>query len=311
MVIVARAERGQSSIMRPSKFNRFAENTFLLYLLFLSVFTLIFRERIAAWEPIFLSEVLAAVIIVVLVRLQRARPRSGGLIRLRNWFLLPYVLYGYLAASFLINCDRNSGLLPDRDSWLIAADRFLFGLDPTVWLQRITTPWLTELLQWIYATDYFLPLILLLVLYLQKRRIPFQKSVFILVVGYIISYLGYFLIPAIGPRFTLAHSLPLQGILCRDELRDLIYCMNACPRDCFPSGHTEIPLLTLWLAHRYQRKIFRVYLPIVIGMIFSTVYLRFHYVVDIIAGAALAGGIILALKIIEARARKRTLNVNR
>jgi membrane-associated phospholipid phosphatase len=81
--------------------------------------------------------------------------------------------------------------------------------------------------------------------------------------------------------------------------------MDACPRDCFPSGHTEIPLLTLWLARRYRRKLFLVYLPITAAMIFSTVYLRFHYVVDVLAGAALAGGIILAVKLLEARAGKR------
>jgi len=262
-------------------------------------------------KMIFLSEVLAAVILVAVVRLQQARPQSGGLIFLRNWFLLPYILYGYRVQNFLINCRRNPGFLPDRDSWLIAADRFLFGTDPTVWLQKITYPWLTELLQWIYATDYFLPLLLLLILYLKKSRIPFQKSVFILVGGYILSYFGYFLIPAIGPRFTIVHSVPLHGVFLREKLRDLIYCMEACPRDCFPSGHTEIPLLTLWLAHRYQRRLFRIYLPIVIGMIFSTVYLRFHYVVDIIAGAALAGGIILVTNLIEARQRKKTLNVER
>jgi len=294
--------------MRPSKYNRLAECAFLLYLAFLAVFTLIFRNKIAAWETIFFSEALAAIVIVAVVRLQQARPEAGGLLLLRNWFLLPFILYGYRVQNFLIDCGRNPGFLPDRDSWLIAADRFLFGTDPTVWLQRITSPWLTELLQWIYATDYFLPLVLVLILYLRKRRLPFQKSVFILITGYLLSYFGYFLIPAIGPRFTIAHSVPLPGVFIREKLRDLIYCLEACPRDCFPSGHTEIPLLTLWLAHRYQRKLFWIYLPIVIGMLFSTVYLRFHYVIDIIAGAALAGGIILVTRFMESRKRKRTLN---
>lgn len=291
--------------MKPSKYNRFTENTFLVYLLFLALFTLIFRNKITGWEPIFFSEVLAAIVIVAVVKLQQAHPEIIGLTLVRNWLLLPFILYGYRVQHFLINCERNPGFLPDRDSWLIAADRFLFGVDPTVWLQKITFPWLTELLQLIYATDYFLPLILILVLYLRKKRIPFQKSVFILTGGYLLSYLGYFLIPAIGPRFTIPHSVPLHGILFREKLRDLIYWMEACPRDCFPSGHTEIPLLTLWLAHRYQRKIFRIYLPILIGMIFSTVYLRFHYVVDIFAGAALAGGIILAVKFIERGGEKK------
>ena len=232
-------------------FNRYAENAVLLYLGFLAIFTLIFREKITAWEPIFLSEVAAAAIIVAVVRWQRARPRLRGLILLRNWFLLPFMLYGYRVQNFIINCDRNPGFLPDRDRWLIAADRFLFGTDPTVWLERLVHPWLSELLQWIYATDYFLPLILLLLLYHQRKRVPFQKSLLILIAGYLLSYLGYFIIPAIGPRFTIEHTVPLQGVLVREKLRDLIYCMESRPRDCFPSGHTEIPLLTLWLFCRW------------------------------------------------------------
>ncbi|MDP8234981.1 MAG: phosphatase PAP2 family protein, partial [Candidatus Erginobacter occultus] len=57
----------------------------------------------------------------------------------------------------------------------------------------------------------------------------------------------------------------------------------------------EIPLITLWLTFRFRRKLFYIYLPIVIGLISSTVYLRYHYVIDVIAGMVLAGvGILLA-----------------
>ena len=57
-----------------------------------------------------------------------------------------------------------------------------------------------------------------------------------------------------------------------------------------PSGHTAIALLVLFLSYRYARLLFYLFCPIVSALIFSTVYLRYHYVIDLFAGAALAVG---------------------
>jgi membrane-associated phospholipid phosphatase len=59
-------------------------------------------------------------------------------------------------------------------------------------------------------------------------------------------------------------------------------------RDCFPSGHTELTLLVLFYAHRFHTKVFWWLLPLGIGVIISTVYLRYHYVMDVVAGALVA-----------------------
>jgi membrane-associated phospholipid phosphatase len=49
----------------------------------------------------------------------------------------------------------------------------------------------------------------------------------------------------------------------------------------------------IWLvAWRQQRKIAYWLTPIAAGLIFATVYGRFHYVLDVIAGLALAGVIV-------------------
>jgi len=60
-----------------------------------------------------------------------------------------------------------------------------------------------------------------------------------------------------------------------------------------PSGHTQIVLMVLFLARRHEKTIFYLFLPVVCCLILSTVYLRYHYVIDLIAGAALAIGCIL------------------
>ncbi len=291
--------------MSPSRYNRISERLIIAYLAFLSVFILIFHGFITSWGYLLLAQVIAGAILIGLVKLQTAYPDQPILQLIRNWMPLPYILFGYEMINCLINSDRNPGFMMIKDGWLISVDRFLFGCDPTVWLQRITTPWLTELMQMLYTTNYLLPIIMFLILYLKKERIPFQKAAFAITLGYILSYLGYFTIPAIGPRCTIHHAIPLQGIFIREQLHRIVYSMESCPRDCFPSGHTEIPLITLWLVYRFKRRLFWIYLPIVTGLICSTVYLRYHYVVDVMAGMALAGIVILLAKRVERRGRRR------
>jgi membrane-associated phospholipid phosphatase len=290
--------------MFPSRYNRISERLIIAYLAFLAVFIIIFRGFIASWPALFAAQIIAGAVLIGLVKIQAVYPGQPLLWIIRNWLPFSYIIFGYKMILLLINSDRNPGFMMIKDRWLITADRYLFGGDPTIFLQRVTFPWLTELMQLFYATNYFIPLILVLILYAKKERIPFQKSVFVITLGYILSYLGYFIIPAIGPRFTIHHAVPLQGLFFREKIAEIIYCLEACPRDCFPSGHTEIPLITLWLAYRFRRGLFWIYLPIVAGLVCSTVYLRYHYVIDVIAGMALAGIVILLARRVERRGKE-------
>ena len=101
-----------------------------------------------------------------------------------------------------------------------------------------------------------------------------------------------FLFPAIGPRYTLAHlySIPLEGSFLTDLVRDGLNALEHNKRDAMPSGHTQIALIVLYLAYQYERFLFYVFVPIIIGLIISTVYLRYHYVIDLFAGALIAAG---------------------
>jgi membrane-associated phospholipid phosphatase len=58
--------------------------------------------------------------------------------------------------------------------------------------------------------------------------------------------------------------------------------------DVFPSGHTMVAVLVLIVAYQRARDAFWWLLPVAVGLVVSTVYCRFHYVVDVIAGAVLA-----------------------
>jgi membrane-associated phospholipid phosphatase len=63
--------------------------------------------------------------------------------------------------------------------------------------------------------------------------------------------------------------------------------------DCFPSGHTELTLLACWSSRCLSKRLFWVYFIYTLSIISATVYLRYHYTIDLLAGAAVAGLLVL------------------
>jgi len=177
----------------------------------------------------------------------------------------------------------------DFDPLLIRIDHFLLGVNPTVWLERLINPWLTEILQIVYSTFYFLPIILGILLIRSHKERELHFFVFQVVYGFYLSYIGYFLLPALGPRFSLEslQTVPLTGVFLMEHIHHLLNSLENIQRDAFPSGHTEMTLLTAYYAAKYNRPYFYAMIVISVLLIFSTVYLRYHYVTDVIAGALL------------------------
>jgi membrane-associated phospholipid phosphatase len=182
-------------------------------------------------------------------------------------------------------------LRPDVDGLLNRIDLAIFGVYPTIWLERLLFPWAADILALAYSSYYFIPIVLTLVLYFRGRPEQFSITIATLLLGYYICFIGYIFMPAIGPRFTLAsiQHIPLKGGAIMDAIVNTINSLEGNQRDCFPSGHTQTILISLWFAFRFKRPLFWVCLPVGAALIVSTVYLRFHYGIDIIAGFAAAG----------------------
>ena len=180
---------------------------------------------------------------------------------------------------------------PDIDNLLIRIDLAVFRVHPTVWLERFFIPWVADLFALAYVSYYFIPLILIFILYFRGKEEEFCITVTTLLLGYYLCFAAYIAMPAIGPRFTLSslQQVPLHGGAILNWVVNTLNALEGNQRDCFPSGHTQTVLISLWFAFKYKRPLFWVYLPITIALIFSTVYLRYHYVIDVIAGIVYAG----------------------
>jgi membrane-associated phospholipid phosphatase len=68
--------------------------------------------------------------------------------------------------------------------------------------------------------------------------------------------------------------------------------------DCFPSGHTELTILAWWGSRQLSNRWFGVYFAYTPCIIFATVYLRYHYTVDLLAGVATAAFLIMTAPIL-------------
>ena len=266
----------------------------IVFYIILSVLHVIYHDRIDTW---LIWIIVNLFIIVISFFLAYMESKNGNEFwsGVHYWYLVPVVLITFKELYFMIQPIR----IYDHDNMFILIDRWIFGTDPTQFLRQISTPWLTEILQIIYGTFYILPILLGLFLLRKKRYVAMDFAVFIVVYGFYLSYLGYFIWPGIGPRFTLHNfntiNQDLPGLFLTNFLRELVNSGESIPagtlnpaavvqRDIFPSGHTMITLIVIYLSVRLKSRSKYFFVPVGTLLIFSTVYLWYHYVIDLIGG---------------------------
>jgi membrane-associated phospholipid phosphatase len=270
----------------------------VVFYIFLTLLNIVFANRVDQWFELIVIN-FAVITVTIFIATAHLKHNTFWRRQIHYWYTAPLILLTFKELYLMIKPIRQI----DFDFILIKIDRMIFGFDPTVELMKITTPLLTEFLQIIYATFYFLPMILAISLYYKKKNIEVDFVIFSTVFGFFFSYIGYILFPAIGPRFHLhdffATNTELPGLFLTNFLREVVNTGESIPagtlnpmevvqRDVFPSGHTMMTAIIMYLSIKLQSRTKYFLLPVGTLLIFSTVYLRYHYVIDVIAGLACA-----------------------
>ena len=229
---------------------------------------------------------------------------------LRDW--APFVLLLTIYENLIWQVARLNPRL--HDAALQALDDLLLLGHTTFWLERFVTPARTEWFSFFYNVLFVYPVLVGGALYLLRRFVPYRRWVLSFsLMGYL-GYLGYLAVPVIGPAyyFESVYQKDLHGRLVNLDMTDpgllaepqlgeaqegfyeLALRLNSpksfghqVPRNCFPSLHTAWGILILVVCYRHLRGLFWILLFPVLNLIAATVYLRFHYVVDLVAGAML------------------------
>lgn len=264
---------------------------FYLLLMFVNVF---YQSKVELWLLWTLLD-LGVILITLLNAYFENKSNSRFWRGMHYWYIAPLILFTFKELYYLIAPIRQQTF-----DWLfIKIDRWMFGTDPTQFLLKYSFPFLTELLEIIYSMFYSLPIILGVALLKKRRFVAMDFAVFSIIYGFYLSYVGYFILPAIGPRFTLHDfsqlSRQLPGLYLTPILRKLIDIGESIPkgtlnpaalvqRDAFPSGHTMITLIVMYLSIKLKSRTRYFFIPVGTLLIFATVYLRYHYVTDLIGG---------------------------
>jgi len=175
------------------------------------------------------------------------------------------------------------------DGFLSGLDTALFGFDPSLALEPHLTYGRVEFFSFVYSA--FIPYINVTIILCCLGLPPLMRDQFLTgwVLTYAISYLGYIFVPAHGP--VLYHAADYESALSGGFFYDVVVRgveASGGLQGAFPSLHVGGSLFLCLFELRANRLRGLIYLPLVILIYAATLVLRYHYVVDLIAGTLIA-----------------------
>ena len=200
----------------------------------------------------------------------------------------------YLCALWLYGATSRVTLAlgtPAWDTTLLRVDRRLFGETPSVAWQTGAHPWLTDAMSACYAFYHVYLHGMLILLLFTRSVVAVKQFGDFLYAGFAVGFVGYLLVPALGPgpAFPSLYAHPLAGGA-TTGLNAWLVGKGAALYGTFPSLHVLITTVLLDHDWRWCRRRFWWVLGPSVGLLASTLYLRYHYAVDLLAGfAAFAG----------------------
>jgi membrane-associated phospholipid phosphatase len=201
----------------------------------------------------------------------------------RSWFPLPLYIGFFEELGGLVHMIFPGWF----DRWLIQFDYGFAGVHPYLWLASFSSPGMNEFMQFAYMT-YFLYLVILpAILYASKDRLAFWTVMVSTALAHYSVYVIAVLFPIESPYYSLAPlqtKSPAGGYF--SATIDLIERVARVHGAAFPSAHVAGSTVALLAAYHYRRWLFWVCLPFFASMCVATVYGRYHYVADVLAGIA-------------------------
>jgi len=252
--------------------------------------------REAPWWPSILTAHLA--LCVVLISLGRRTPLPRPLSVALDWHPLALFPILYKEVQLLATTVGDWRLT----AVVSAAEERLFGGQPSIYLsERLSVVALSEYLHFCYLGYLLIIPGVAAYWYRTKQRAAFHELMLLLAIVMFGSYLVFILWPVDSPFYRFD---PLGPPLAGHVFFDLVHFLSSrggARGGAFPSAHVS-GAVVLWLvAFRYQRRLAILLAPMIAGLIVATVYGRFHYVLDTIAGVALAFAVVGVYQLVRGR----------
>ena len=214
---------------------------------------------------------------------------------IRDWYPQAVFLFCFEELRVLVHLFQPAW----QDALLIRFDRWLTGVDPAAWLLRFANPALNDAMQAAYLTYFFYLTILGASLYAEMRKADacgdvgkasaayraYWAVMTSSIAAYAIGYVVAIFFPIESPYYAQGwvNSPALSGGPAT-ALINLIEHFGRVHGGAFPSAHVSGAFVALLGALRYRQRMFWIFLPLFLAMCVATVYGRYHYIADVLAG---------------------------
>jgi membrane-associated phospholipid phosphatase len=273
------------------------------YLLLAAALVLLFHgETVPYWPLLILAHALVVVALHWLVNAYARAPKRVELAFFRHFY--PILLYApFYREIGALNQMFTNGVF---DHQVIRIEQWLFGFQPGLALMdRFPSAWVGEVFYLSYFSYYVMIAGVGLALFLRDRAQFFH---FVSVTSFVFycCYLAYIFYPVIGPRVFYSeipgYVLPadLQALYPAVtfpeavqagvffQIMGVLYDYFEPAGAAFPSSHVAVAIVTALFSTRYLPRIRGLHWFMVVMMSISTVYCRYHYAVDVLAGVLTA-----------------------
>lgn len=253
------------------------------YLAYSTALILICRSNIPRWQtlaPIHLG------LMAMIAGLALARDRKiRGLHTISYWYPTLLFLFFFEEIGLLVHAIFPGWF----DEILIRADYALFGVHPTVWIEQYSSYWLNEYMQLVYTSYFLLTIGFGFALWRRGRRKEFEIFLASTCAAYFLCYVIFVWFPIESPYHTLRELQQVE--LAGGPFTAFINWLERHGRvhgGAFPSAHVAGSVVTLISACRFEKRSAVWVTPLVLSICLATVYGRYHYAMDVFAGAAAA-----------------------
>jgi membrane-associated phospholipid phosphatase len=204
---------------------------------------------------------------------------------LKNLYPLIFLSYLYTETFIMKHVIFHNEI----DPLLFTLEQRLWGCQPSLtFSELLPQAWFREVMNMFYFSYYLLTGLVCVAFYLKDPKHS-PKQIFTVIFSFYLFYVIFDLVPTVGPQYYIpgagTETIPVKFF---GRLMHSIVNNFEQPTGAFPSSHVGIAVISALLTYRHYKKLFYFTLPFVVGICFATVYLREHYLVDVVAGILIA-----------------------
>ena len=197
-------------------------------------------------------------------------------------FAFPLVLLTFLYSE--TDTLNNFIFREDLDPFFSHIEASLFGMQPSlVFAERLPFNGFAEAMYFGYFSYYVMLAAVPMYVFLKEGKQAGNRVMFIVIHSFFVYYLIFILFPVGGPQFYYI-SWPVlpEGYFFGSIMR-FIQAHGEAPTAAFPSSHVSVCIMLILLSYRHARPRIKFLLPVAVLLVLSTVYIRAHYLIDVLA----------------------------